>query len=98
MAVGIWTVLQTLVPLFGPIVSTIVAVMGKVLWNHERRIRNLEQDTTRQGRTIYGDSKDDRQAGLSQDIQDIAERARENADRLDSIEHTIEDHYHDDDQ
>lgn len=45
-------------PFLAPVLTVILTVAG-VLWNHEKRIRDLEENKRRRGRTVYGDENDD---------------------------------------
>lgn len=69
-----WDVISAISPILAPIISLILALIGKVVWNHERRVRQLEQTAVRHGRTLYGDEKDIQQNGLAQDIEIIIDR------------------------
>jgi len=83
MAVSIWQVLTAIAPILAPVLSLVLVLIGRIIWNHEQRIRTLEQSSTRHGRTLYGDDSDIQQAGLSQDLKDMI-------DRLDRLERKID--------
>lgn len=83
MAVSLWQILTAIAPILAPIISLVLVLIGRIIWNHEQRIRTLEQSSTRQGRTIYGDEEDIQQDGLAQDLSDVI-------DRLDRLENKID--------
>jgi len=83
MAVSIWTILTAIAPILAPVVSLVLVFIGRIIWNHEKRIRSLEQSETRHGRTLYGDDDDVQQHGLSQDLQQLI-------DRLDRLEQKVD--------
>lgn len=80
--VSVWTVLTAIAPILAPLVALALSLVGRVIWNHEKRIRSLERGETRQGRTLYGDEGDPQQDGLANDIKDLS-------DRVDNLERTI---------
>lgn len=85
MTASIWTILTAIAPILAPVVSLALIVAGRIIWNHEKRLRSNEQSIVRHGRTLYGDDHDVQQTGLSQDIQsliDRIERVEEKIDRL----------------
>jgi hypothetical protein len=71
---SIWQILQGLAPTVVPVTIASLGVLGKVLYNHERRIRRLEKGRTRHSRSLYGDEQDPQQTGIAQDIRTIDER------------------------
>jgi len=81
--VSLWTILTAIAPILAPIISLILVLIGRIIWNHEKRIRSLEQAEKRHGRTIYGDDDDIQQAGLAHDISDLIKR-------LDRVENKID--------
>lgn len=83
MAVSIWTILTAIAPILAPVVSLVLVFIGRIIWNHEKRLRSLEQSETRHGRSLYGDDEDVQQEGLSQDLQDVL-------DRLDRLEQQVD--------
>lgn len=91
MAITIWQVLTAIAPILAPVVSLFLILVGRVLWNHEQRIRSLEESGTRQSRTIYGDEKDPQQDGLAQDMMAQTEKLDEIEDRIDAIERMLND-------
>lgn len=72
--VDIWSIVEALSPIIAPVVSLVLVVVGRIIWNHEQRIRELERSGNRQSRTLYGDEKDDRQNGVAQDVEDLETR------------------------
>lgn len=82
LSVSAWTILTSIAPILAPIIALILTLIGKIIWNHEKRIRALERGETRQGRTLYGDEGDPQQDGLANDIKVLGER-------VDNLEETI---------
>jgi hypothetical protein len=80
--VSVWTVLTAIAPILAPLVALALSLVGRIIWNHEKRIRSLERGETRQGRTLYGDEDDPQQDGLANDIKYLSER-------VDQLEQTI---------
>lgn len=74
MAVSIWQVLTAIAPILAPIIALVITVLGKIIWNHENRLTDLERGNTRQSRTLYGDEDDAQQDGLSKNVNEISER------------------------
>jgi hypothetical protein len=87
--VDIWTILTAIAPILAPIVSLLLVLIGRIIWNHEKRIRSLEQSEKRHGRTLYGDDADSQQDGLSHDLADLIERL----DRVENKIDTLNRHY-----
>lgn len=83
-AITVWDALAALAPLLAPILVLALTAVGKVLLDHERRLRAQEGAKNRQSRTLYGDENDPQQRGLSKDIAVMS-------DRIDKIESMIED-------
>jgi len=79
----VWSVLSALAPILAPLLSLLLVVVGRIIWNHEQRLRRLEADKTRLSRTLYGDEDDIQQTGLSEDINELSER-------VDRVEKMIE--------
>lgn len=69
-----WEILTAVAPILAPVVSLVLVVIGRIIWRHEQRLRDLEQQSTRQRRTLYGDEDDDRQKGLSTDLRELIRR------------------------
>jgi hypothetical protein len=82
LAASVWTVLTSIAPILAPIIGLLLTVVGRIMWNHEKRIRTLERGETRQSRTLYGDKDDPQQDGLASDINNLS-------DRVDQLEQTI---------
>lgn len=82
--VTLWGILSTIAPILAPILSLLLVTIGRIIWNHEKRIRQLERETTRHGRSLYGDDEDAQQTGVSQDMKKIT-------DRIDDIQSDIVD-------
>jgi hypothetical protein len=91
--VSVWTILTAIAPVLAPIVSLLLVFIGRVIWNHEKRIRSLESSKKRHGRTLYGDDDDLRQTGLSADLRDVLDRLDRVEDKID----TLNGHYDRDD-
>jgi hypothetical protein len=72
--VSIWEILSAISPVVAPIVSLVLLFIGKVIINHERRIRDLENRTTRMRRAVYGDKDNVQQPGLARDVEDLQDR------------------------
>lgn len=85
MAVGLWGVLNTIAPILAPIVSLIILFLGKVIWNHERRIRQTEKSCVRHSRSLYGDEDDIQQLGLSEDLSDVIDRLERVENKIDTM-------------
>lgn len=83
MAVSFWQILTAIAPILAPVISLVLLLIGRIIWNHEKRIRSLEQSETRHGRTLYGDDDDMQQDGLSQTLQDLI-------NRLDRVERKVD--------
>jgi len=91
MSVTVWDVLSSLAPLLAPVVSLGLLLLGKIVWNLHQRIENNEVDLTKVKRTLYGDTDDAIQDGLTegqadirglvedlaQDVQDLSEKMDE---------------------
>lgn len=88
---SLWTILTAIAPILAPVVSLVLVLIGRIIWNHEKRIRSLEQAQTRHGRTLYGDDSDVQQSGLSQDISSVIERLDRVEDKLDQLNGNYED-------
>lgn len=95
--VSIWTILTAIAPILAPIVSLILVLIGRVIWNHEKRIRTLEDGSTRHGRTLYGDDGDVQQTGLSQDMRDVVNRLERLETKIDRLNGNLEDRNREDD-
>jgi septal ring factor EnvC (AmiA/AmiB activator) len=80
MQLDVWQVVSALSPLFAPVLSLFLVVLGRIIWNHEQRLRELERGSERQSRTIYGDERDAQQTGLAQDLNRLTDRV----DQLDA--------------
>lgn len=83
MSVSIWQILTAIAPILAPVVSLVLVLVGRIIWNHEKRIRSLEQSQIRHGRTLYGDEDDVQQNGITHDVRRIIER-------LDALDKTID--------
>lgn len=83
--VDLWTILTAIAPILAPIVSLLLVLIGRIIWNHEKRIRSLEQSEKRHGRTLYGDDDDSQQDGLSNDLTDLIERLDRVEDKIDQL-------------
>lgn len=77
MAASVWQVLSALAPLLAPLLSLLLVLVGRILWNHEQRLRDLERGGTRRSRTLYGDEQDAQQTGLSDDLNNLSDRVVE---------------------
>jgi hypothetical protein len=97
MAVSIWQILTAIAPILAPVISLVLVLIGRVIWNHEQRIRSLEQSKTRHGRTLYGDDDDLQQTGLSHDLKDVLERLDRVERKLDKLNGDHDDWPGDDD-
>lgn len=91
MVISIWSALSAITPLLAPLLSLFLIVLGRIIWNHEQRIRELERGSNRRSRTLYGDENDDRQIGLSEDIKNLDERIEDVERTLDRIENHLSD-------
>lgn len=91
MVYALWKVLIDLGPALLPVLGLLFLLLSRVIWNHERRIRSLEQAKTRLGRSVYGDDDDINQAGLSATLQDVI-------DRLDRVEEKVDELHRDNNQ
>lgn len=85
MAVSLWQVLTAIAPILAPVISLMLVMIGRIIWNHEQRIRSLESSETRYSRTLYGDDDDLQQTGLSHDLKDVIERLDRLEDKLDQL-------------
>lgn len=85
MAVSIWQVLTAIAPILAPVISLVLVLIGRIIWNHEQRIRSLEASETRYSRTLYGDDDDLQQTGLSHDMKDVIDRLDRVEDKLDKL-------------
>lgn len=83
--VSIWTALTAIAPVLAPVISLILVLIGRIIWNHEQRIREMEKSQRRHGRTLYGDDADYRQSGLSHDLKDVIERLSRVEQKLDEL-------------
>lgn len=63
-------------PFLAPALTVILTVAG-VLWNHEKRIRDLEENKRRRGRTMYGDENDPQYTGIVNDIRELKDTVEE---------------------
>lgn len=66
-----WQILTAIAPVLAVLVSLVLTIVVKVIWNHEKRIRANEKSQTRHGRTIYGDDEDVTQDGLAENVRDL---------------------------
>jgi hypothetical protein len=73
-SVTIWDALAGIAPLLAPLLVLALTAVGKVVWNHEKRLRNVEKGKTRHGRSLYGDERDQSQPGLSAKVNRLDER------------------------
>lgn len=89
--VDVWTVLTALSPIIAPILSLLLVVIGRIIWNHEQRLRNLEKSGKRRSRTLYGDENDPRQTGLAEDIRVLIQRTDRVEDKLGELTKKIDD-------
>jgi len=94
--VSLWTILTALAPILAPVISLILVFIGRIIWNHEKRLRSLEQAKTRHGRTLYGDDSDVQQSGLSHDINDMIQRLDRVENKLDRLNGEHDEQYSDD--
>lgn len=88
--VGIWTVLTALAPILAPVISLLLVVIGRIIWNHEQRLRNLEKSGERTSRTLYGDEDDPQQTGLAEDIRVLIQRVDQVEDKLTELSNKID--------
>lgn len=86
MSVTIWQILTAIAPVLAPIVSLLLMFVGKVIINHERRIRNLEQSKRRHSRTLYGDDDDLQQQGVSKIIENIYTRIEDSEEDIEDLQ------------
>ena len=86
-----WTILTSVAPILAPIISIILAVLGKILWNHEKRITQNEQSVTRHGRSLFGDDDDSQQAGATEDLNALTDRVDEVEEEVAEIRRRIND-------
>lgn len=81
----LWEILTAITPVIAPLISLLLVLIGRIIWNHEKRIRSLEQSRTRHGRTLYGDDDDIQQTGLSHDLKDVLDRLDRVEDKIDTL-------------
>lgn len=79
---SIWQILSILTQILAPLLSLFLVVIGRMIWNHENRITDLERSGTRQSRTLYGDERDAQQAGLAEDVKNLS-------DSVDELEESV---------
>lgn len=91
MSITIWQILSAISPVLAPIISAILLLVGRIIWSHEKRLRNLEKGTTRQSRTLYGDEDDAQQTGLSEDLHTLSEKVDDLDTTLNEIKNKIDD-------
>lgn len=85
MAVSIWQILTAIAPVLAPVISLVLVLVGRIIWNHEQRLRSLEQSRTRHGRTLYGDDDDMTHDGLSHNLSDVLARLDRVEKKLDKL-------------
>lgn len=83
------SILSALPTLIAPLIPLFFILIGRIIWNHEKRIRSVEKGKTRLGRTIYGDDKDTRQGGLAKDVENIESSVNKMSDRVEKVESTL---------
>lgn len=82
---SVWNIISAISPILAPIISLILVVLGRIIWNQEKRIRGLEKTAVRHGRTLYGDDQDLQQTGLSQDIDTLMERVDDIDEKMSEV-------------
>lgn len=90
LEITIWSVLSAAAPLLAPVLSLFLIAIGKILWDFHQRLNSLEEGTTRQSRTIYGDEKDPQQTGLSEDLYTMEERVAKLEERVANLEQRVD--------
>jgi len=80
-----WQILTAIAPILAPVISLVLVLIGRIIWNHEKRIRTLEDSATRHGRTLYGDDDDVQQTGLSHDMRDVVNRLERLETKIDRL-------------
>lgn len=92
MTVSFWQILTALAPILAPVISLVLVLIGRIVWNHEQRLRSLEQSETRYGRSLYGDEGDAQQSGITESFDDLRKRL----ERLEQKVDQLNGHYEDD--
>jgi hypothetical protein len=64
-------VLGLLVAIATPIIPLLLTVLGKMVWDMRKRIAELEEQTRRHSRTLYGDAEDPTHDGLAEGLSEI---------------------------
>lgn len=90
MSITVWQSIRILSQFLAPILSFLLLVMGRALWNLNSRVKALEKGETKHSRTLYGDEDDPVHSGLAHQLADLQKSVDELGEKVDHLCDRIE--------
>lgn len=90
VSVTVWESIQILSQFLAPVLSFLLLVMGKALWNLNRRVKALEKGKVKHSRTLYGDEDDPIHSGLTHQLSDLQRSVDDLSEKVDHLSDQIE--------